>query len=579
MIAGKTKECIVNWIIKSALVICLAILYLRYIPQLNCITIVGDEFGYWANAAEILGYNWSDIASLNPYYSFGYSLLLLPVLALFETVIAYKLAIILNVFFVIASFELINRFLTNLTKSINIRIIYFISFVISISPNLYFQTLTTQAECFLFFLFCLIVYTFQKLVSRFTFGRFILFNILLFFLYSVHMRNVGIVIAGVIAEIILVSVIEKDKKVKSCCVLIILACLIIFFVGTEVIKNYLIENLYQANEIAQINTYTGQISKIKYIFSKEGIYNLFVSFIGKMFYFGAATFLIGYLGLYKLAVQIIVKLKNKKYDILNIFILLSILSQILIDAVYMVYPADRLDVLVYGRYFEHTIGPAMGVGFLSMVEHFSSTKKASRFKLVEYIYISFFFIVCILITYIAAEKLELARFFPGNAVAIVKLGGETDTLKSENLIYLAGLTALSLYILLLIFFNFKYKVMTYIGFICCGLLWLQNGDYVVKNATIMNQNKINEVAAVVNNMPDNYGIYFVNENVGEFNTIDYVQFLKNETSIKVIESNEIESISEKAYIITYLETPMSEQLKKQCEMYYTTPFMNIYDYY
>ena len=39
-----------------------------------------DEFGYWSVAAAILGYDWSSITGLGPYYSYGYSVLLTPIL-------------------------------------------------------------------------------------------------------------------------------------------------------------------------------------------------------------------------------------------------------------------------------------------------------------------------------------------------------------------------------------------------------------------------------------------------------------------------------------------------------------------
>ncbi len=39
-----------------------------------------DEFGYWAPAAKMLGWDWSETTSLGSYYSFGYSLILAPIL-------------------------------------------------------------------------------------------------------------------------------------------------------------------------------------------------------------------------------------------------------------------------------------------------------------------------------------------------------------------------------------------------------------------------------------------------------------------------------------------------------------------
>lgn len=42
-------------------------------------SIFPDEFAYWAYAAGMSGYDWSDITSLGSYYSYGYSLVLFPV--------------------------------------------------------------------------------------------------------------------------------------------------------------------------------------------------------------------------------------------------------------------------------------------------------------------------------------------------------------------------------------------------------------------------------------------------------------------------------------------------------------------
>ena len=57
-----------------------------------------DEFCYWSYAAGLAGYDWSDIASLGSYYSYGYSLILLPVFLIFKDgVIAYRAAMVVNI--------------------------------------------------------------------------------------------------------------------------------------------------------------------------------------------------------------------------------------------------------------------------------------------------------------------------------------------------------------------------------------------------------------------------------------------------------------------------------------------------
>ncbi len=56
-----------------------------------------DEFGYWASAAGWVGYDWSGAASIGSYYSFGYSLVLAPILKLCrDGVLAYRVAVTVN---------------------------------------------------------------------------------------------------------------------------------------------------------------------------------------------------------------------------------------------------------------------------------------------------------------------------------------------------------------------------------------------------------------------------------------------------------------------------------------------------
>ena len=60
-------------------------------------SIYPDEFGYWASAAQTLGYDWSATAALGSYYSFGYGMILTPILWLFRNGrLAYQAAVAVN---------------------------------------------------------------------------------------------------------------------------------------------------------------------------------------------------------------------------------------------------------------------------------------------------------------------------------------------------------------------------------------------------------------------------------------------------------------------------------------------------
>lgn len=78
------------------------------VSKLQNIYILADEFGYWTAASFFRGYDWSSIATMNPYYSFGYGILLSPLLYLQNGTLSYQCAIILNGILLCFSFLLSN---------------------------------------------------------------------------------------------------------------------------------------------------------------------------------------------------------------------------------------------------------------------------------------------------------------------------------------------------------------------------------------------------------------------------------------------------------------------------------------
>ena len=85
------------------------------LPKQYAVRFLPDEFGYWSYAAKALGYDWSHLVSLKGYYSFGYSLILLPIMFFFQdAVLAYRMAIVVNAILLAASgvgLYMIGRFL------------------------------------------------------------------------------------------------------------------------------------------------------------------------------------------------------------------------------------------------------------------------------------------------------------------------------------------------------------------------------------------------------------------------------------------------------------------------------------
>ena len=77
-----------------------------------------DEFGYWSYAAKALGYDWSDIVSLGSYYSYGYSLILFPILKICnDGVTAYRAAVTVNFALLGVDALILNKLLSKIIQN------------------------------------------------------------------------------------------------------------------------------------------------------------------------------------------------------------------------------------------------------------------------------------------------------------------------------------------------------------------------------------------------------------------------------------------------------------------------------
>lgn len=86
-----------NSVLHILSVLLIGSLCLLNFPQLNFIAVLNDEFGYWGNAVSIAGYDWKSLIAETPFYSLGYSLLLVPIVMLFSSpIVWYRLAILLD---------------------------------------------------------------------------------------------------------------------------------------------------------------------------------------------------------------------------------------------------------------------------------------------------------------------------------------------------------------------------------------------------------------------------------------------------------------------------------------------------
>ena len=324
--------------------------------------IIGDEFGYWNNAAWMKGWDWTDIAGkYNPYYSYGYSIFLHPLLFFKSSVTMYRLAIILNAVFLVGSYFLTRAIVHILFSDTSKYTRIIVSCTITLYTYNIFSALTTQSECCLLFFFWLLFYLTITEIFNNNLFKSICISIVSAMLVAIHMRAIGVVIAvGVV--LLVATILHKDKWSNF---FIYIFIWILLFIGVMVIKEYLQGNAYVGSMNMETNDFSGQTQKVISLFSLNGIREFVYSIMSKLWYIGCATFFISWLGIMECAIFIFNCIRDRKDTIdffIALFAILSFGAALAIDAIAVRGSTVRADIIVYGRYMEYAVGPIILFG-------------------------------------------------------------------------------------------------------------------------------------------------------------------------------------------------------------------------
>ena len=330
-----------------------------------------DEFGYWAGAAKVLGYDFSEITSIGSFYSFGYSLILMPVMKIFsDSVLAYRAAVVVNLLLQVSSFFIFTKIADRLFENTDRLTGAILSGIAVLYPSWVFYVQMTMSEALLFFMYTLVVFLMMFYLDNPSVYAGILVAIAAIYVYSVHMRTVGIPIA-VICTILFDCVLRQKRHGSGKCFLIAgmsVSLIICGFILCLFLKKYMIGVLYSggAKNVTAINDYSGQMSKFAELFTVAGIGRFFAAMSGKVLYLGCASFGLGYIGIYALVKRVIRK------DVKALFVLLASLFQFVVMCIYLIHSADvveeRYDLFLNGRYIDYVV-PLLTVIGINEVLH------------------------------------------------------------------------------------------------------------------------------------------------------------------------------------------------------------------
>lgn len=350
------------------IIACFIILFMGcyHLAQLNYITVLEDEYGYWGTAASIVGYDWSELMGKVAYYAPGYSFLLVPIIVMLPNWMWYKVAILLNVLFLILTYFISIQVGSRLFPKVDIKVIAAAGALTAVYPGNITYATVAWSETLQYFLIWALTYLLVVLEEKFTYFKMSVAVVLGIYLYFVHNRNIGVL--AILAVFVLLIMLENKRRMWEYLVPVLFLTLGYF--AFYVFKQYEITWFYGSSEASSVNNFAVSGNMVLGYFQRlsdnltaygRSVYcKLFYLLLGTGF-----TFFMAVLQTVKLIKRnIIEKAYFNEYIISRLWCIILVVTMLLLTALQMMGDA-RKDIIVYARYFEYTIGPILFLGILA----------------------------------------------------------------------------------------------------------------------------------------------------------------------------------------------------------------------
>ena len=168
--------------------------------------ILSDEYGYWANSSYFLGQDWSSVTSRIGYYSYGYSILLIP-LRLMQIIFGwqwfelYRAAVVQNAFMLVGTYFISIKICKRYFGDLNEIVRSFVCCAAALySSNMFYAHLTLTETAILFF-FWVFLYILMNVIDNPNMINHILLAMVSVYMYTIHQRTIAILITAIIIVI------------------------------------------------------------------------------------------------------------------------------------------------------------------------------------------------------------------------------------------------------------------------------------------------------------------------------------------------------------------------------------------
>ena len=327
--------------------------------------ILVDEFFYWEHAAFFAGYDWSGVISHAPWYSFGYSLLLLPLFFVFEYMSSmYHAALLMNGAMAIGIYLTVRTLLGRLYPSTAWSLRMAIAAAVSLYPAYVGQSKIAWSEMAIYLTFWLLLLCLERLLETSSFLFCLLTSFLAGLTYLIHNRMLAIILALSLLAVLL----KWTGRISWVKLQALLLPAAILYLGNEWGRNVLEAGLTQATGLEYgLNDVGNRIWKLKAFFTPDGIGHGIRTALGELVYVNMSTFTLGILGLCYV-IRELFRRQGKDFFFL-FFVALAFLGEWGISTLANMPLSDNIGeklvtYLYYGRYVDAVLGVIIMFGLV-----------------------------------------------------------------------------------------------------------------------------------------------------------------------------------------------------------------------
>ena len=561
MVHGKVKP---SNIVNLLFIIIIFTACLWDVGSLERIRVIDDGFCYWGIAATLSGYDWIDLISTSAYYSYGYSLVLIPLFLLhrlgLSMAIIYRLAIVMNACFLSGCYLMALYMLKEIFKDIPDGLKYIISLFAALYIGNTAQMGLAWTETFLLFMFWCIVVLMYRFMKKTTYLNTLGLAAATAWLFAIHMRAIGVVLS--VCLVLACFLISHFKEIEKKYIVYTIAVFAVFFCVVIILKKYVSNYIYLGTAENSINNVSVNVTRVGNLLNIRGLMDIAVSFIGKLYYVTAATFVFGMIGvfasLFLLGSGFIKKIKTgiwskwQTKEWMTCFILLSFLAEIGIAAIFKIAPYFRTietklydDTVVFGRYSDFVVGPMLILGVWTVYnlrEHYYEVIAGILMSIVSTIVVQILYDV---------NAFRMGTNLVGFRFASVPwLNIIADKHKIDFAYYVMMISLCVLIIICLVRLLSQYKwhsfgaILMLIALMWAVLAEMKGAEYTASK--VSKEKAVDTVAYMIEAVDDNLPIYMI----GQTNTeVKILQWLLAERSIHVCSLEDISDIDTNNAII------------------------------